>query len=87
MTAVADLADVKAYRVETHGRRIGSVAAVLPRAGLGATGALLVHESPTSCRLVTVPLDAVESVDREGRRVLLREGAPPGARDRVGSDA
>jgi hypothetical protein len=82
-----ELSTATGYRVETRDGRIGSVAVVLPRAGRGASGALLVHESPNSCRLVTVPFDAVESVDREGRRLLLRERAPAGARDRVGSAA
>jgi hypothetical protein len=82
-----ELSAAAGYRVETRDGRIGSVAVVLPRAGRDASGALLVHESPNSCRLVTVPFDTVESVDREGRRVLLREGAPAGARDRVVSDA
>jgi hypothetical protein len=82
-----ELSTATGYRVETSDGRIGSVAVVLPGAGRGASGALLLQGSPNSCRLVTVPFDAVESVDREGRRVLLREGAPAGARDRVASDA
>jgi hypothetical protein len=76
MGQTVDLADVQAYRVETHDGRVGSVAAVLPRAGGDADGFLLVHQSPLSCRLVAVPFDAVESVDREEHRLLLREGLP-----------
>jgi hypothetical protein len=82
-----ELSAATGYRVDTRDGSIGSVAVVLPRAGRGASGALLVYESPTSCRLVTVPFDAVESVDREGRRVLLRVEASVDARDRIVSDA
>ena len=81
-----ELSTATGYRVETRDRRIGSVAVVLAGAARGASGALLLQESPNSCRLVTVPFDAVESVDREGRR-LLRVGAPGGAHDRIVSDA
>ena len=33
MSKVGDLARAQAYRVDTHDGRIGSIAAVLPRAG------------------------------------------------------
>jgi hypothetical protein len=78
-----ELADVQAYRVETHDGRAGSVAAVLPRAGRDGTGVLLVQQSPRSCRLVAVPFDAVEAVDREHGRLQLREEAPRYGRRRV----
>ena len=83
MNDASELADVQAYRVETHDGRDGSVAAVLPRAGRNGSGVLLVQQSPLSCRLVAVPFDAVESVDREEQRLLLREGAPRRATCRV----
>jgi len=72
MSRVDDLSRAQAYRVETHDGRIGSVAAVLPRAG-GQPGFLLVHTGLMSCRLTTVPFGAVEEVDPELRRVVLRE--------------
>jgi hypothetical protein len=79
----AELAGVDAYSVETHDGRTGSVAAVLPRAGRDSTGVLLVHQSSLSCRLIAIPFDEVELVDREGKRVLLRERAPRRARRRT----
>lgn len=89
MSKVDDLARAQAYRVDTCDGRIGSVAAVLPRAG-GKPGFLLVHSGLMSCRLATVPFSEVEEVDPEQRRVLLRdmpptmrEAAPHGARDRI----
>jgi hypothetical protein len=89
MSKVEDLAHAQAYRVDTHEGRLGSVAAVLPRAG-GKPGFLLVHSGLMSCRLTTIPFAEVEDVDPERRRVLLRhrpetmrEAAPHGARDRI----
>jgi hypothetical protein len=76
MDDALELADVRAYCVETHDGRNGSVAAVLPRAGRNGSGVLLVQQSRLSCRLVAVPFGAVDSVDREEKRLLLREGAP-----------
>jgi hypothetical protein len=72
MSKVGDLARAQAYRVDTHDGRIGSVAAVLPRAG-GEPGYLLVHTGLMSCQLTSVPFAAVEDIDPERRRVLLRE--------------
>jgi hypothetical protein len=83
MVAARELADARAYRVETHDGRIGSVAAVLPRAARDGSGVLLVNQSPLSCRLVAVPFDAVEFIDRERQRLLLREGTPDDVRRRV----
>jgi hypothetical protein len=72
MSQVGDLPRAQAYRVDTHDGRIGSVAAVLPRAG-GEPGYLLVHTGLMSCQLTSVPFAAVEDVDPERRRVLLQE--------------
>ena len=72
MSKVGDLACAQAYRVDTHDGRIGSVAAVLLRAG-GEPGYLLVHTGLMSCQLTSVPFAAVEDVDPERRRVVLRE--------------
>jgi hypothetical protein len=90
MSKETKLAQCRGYRVETHDGRIGSVAAVLPHAAEG--GALLVHSGLMSCTLSAVPFYEVETVDADRRRVLLREmpetmreGAPSGARDRIGS--
>lgn len=89
MSKLDDLARAQAYRVDTHDGRLGSVAAVLPRAG-GKPGFLLVHSGLLSCRLTTIPFSEVEEVDPAERRVLLREApltmreaAPHGARDRI----
>ena len=89
MSKVEDLAGAQGYRVDTHEGRIGSVAAVLPRAG-GKPGFLLVHSGLMSCRLTTIPFADVEAVDPEQRAVLLRhmpktmrEAAPRGARGRI----
>jgi len=88
-----DLARCAGYRVETRDGRIGSVAAVLPRAGREC-GLLLVRTGLMSCRLSAIPFDEVESVDADKRRLVLREtpktireGAPSGARDRIVSRA
>ena len=89
MTTSEQLGRAQTYQVETHDGRIGSAAAILPRAG-GRPGFLLVHSGLMSCRLATVPFSEVEEVDPEQRRVLLRdvpgtmrEAAPSGARDRI----
>lgn len=89
MTKAEELAGAQAYRVDTHDGRIGSVAAVLPRAG-GKPGFLLVHSGLMSCTLTTVPFSEVEEVDPEHRRVVLRDVprtmqgvAPDGAGDRI----
>jgi hypothetical protein len=85
MSRAAELAGCAEYDVETHDGRIGSVAAVLPRAAGG--GALLVRTSPLTCNLFLVGFDEVEAVEAENRRLLLRrskaprQGAPAGARD------
>lgn len=78
-----ELSTATGYRAETRDGRNGSVAAVLPRAGRNGSGVLLVRQSPLSCRLVAVPFDAVESVDHEEQRLLLRERAPRRATRRV----
>jgi hypothetical protein len=74
VSKVGDLARAQAYRVDTHDGRVGSVAAVLPRAG-GEPGYLLVHTGLMSCQLTSVPFAAVEDVDPERRRVVLRESS------------
>jgi hypothetical protein len=90
MSKVDDLLRAQAYRVDTHDGRIGSVAAVLPRAGRDRTGVLLMRCGLLSCKLVAVAFDAVEDVDAERHRVLLREPpettsevAPSGAHARI----
>jgi hypothetical protein len=84
-----DLERAQTYRVDTHDGRIGSVAAVLPRAD-GRPGYLLVHSGLMRCALSTVPFSEVEEVDAERRRVLLRDAprtmrgaAPNGDRNRI----
>jgi hypothetical protein len=72
-----DLARATGYRVDTADGRIGSVAAVLPRPGREAPGALLVHTGLLSCRLTAVPFDEVEGVDVDAQRVVLRELRQP----------
>jgi hypothetical protein len=86
----AQLGRARGYRVDTHDGRIGGVAAVLPRAGRGGTGVLLVQTGLLCCRLVSVPFDEVEKVDERSQRILLesapetiQEGAPTGARRRI----
>lgn len=94
MSKLDALVRSQAYRVETHDGRIGSVAAVLPRAGRNASGVLLVNSGLLSCRLTAVPFDDVEHVNAEERRVVLcdtpatmRQAACSGARDRIVSRA
>jgi hypothetical protein len=81
------LGRAQAYQVDGPDGRIGSVAAVLTRAG---DGFLLVHSGLISCRLTAVPFSEVATVDPDRRRVLLHElpatmlGATPhGARERI----
>lgn len=71
MTQHDDLSAASGYRVETRDGRIGSVAAVLPRAGQEAPGVLLVHTGRLSCSLTAVPFDEVASVDVAARRIVL----------------
>lgn len=89
MSKTMDLVDSAGYRVETRDGRIGSVAAVLPRTSQRGP-VLLVHSGLMSCKLTTVPVDEVETVDVSERRILLRDlpttlrqAAPPGARNRI----
>jgi len=89
MSVDAELAQARGFRVDSHDGRIGSVAAVLPRAN-GEPGWLLVHTGLLSCRLATVPYAYVEEVDADERRVVLgrlpetMEGsAPDGAHERI----
>jgi hypothetical protein len=72
MTSVDELARSQGYSVNTHDGRIGSVAAVLPRAG-GKPGFLLVQTGLLSCRITSVPFGEIEEVDQSTRRVVLRE--------------
>jgi hypothetical protein len=90
VSGTVELVGARGFRVDTHDGRIGSVAAVLPRAGREAAGVLLVHTGLLTCRLASVPFDQVEDVDAEARRILLRaepdtmqEGVPSGARRRI----
>jgi hypothetical protein len=85
-----ELAKAARYRVETRDGRIGSVAAVLPRASGRGSSVLLVHSGVMSCKLTAIPADEVEAVDVPERRVLLRDlpktmglAAPSGARDQI----
>jgi hypothetical protein len=73
MTSRDDLSNATGYQVETRDGRIGSVAAVLPRVGGNAPGALLVHTGLLACRLTAIPFDEVEDVDADARRVVLRD--------------
>jgi hypothetical protein len=89
MSIEGELARTREFRVDSHDGRVGSVAAVLPRAN-GERGLLLVHTGLLSCRLAAVPFSYVERVDADERRVVLRrlpatmEGAAPdGARARI----
>ena len=75
MTRADELTRAQAYRVDTQDGRIGTVAAVVPRAE-GRPGLLLVHTGLLTCRLAAVPFSAVEDVNVEKRRIVLRE-APP----------
>jgi hypothetical protein len=86
MSKTEDLGRAHGYRVDTHDGRIGGVAAVLPRAGRGRTGVLLVRSGLLSCKLVAVAFDSVEHVDQDARRVLLRE-LPDTMRERSPSRA
>lgn len=90
MNRSEQLARCKGYRVETRDGRIGSVAAVLPRAGRNRRGILLVHSGELYCRLSAVPFADVDTIDVDEQRVVLRrtrrtmrEGARSGARDRI----
>jgi hypothetical protein len=75
-----ELARAAGFRVETRDGRVGSVAAVLPRADREVTGVLLVHTGLLSCKLTAVPFDEVESIDVDAQSVVLRDvrqAAPP----------
>jgi hypothetical protein len=71
-----DLSDCAGYLVELRAGRIGSVAAVLPATGRDERGVLIVRSDPLSCRLSAVPVDEVETVDLEHRRIVLRARRP-----------
>jgi hypothetical protein len=75
VSKASDLARSRGYRVDTHDGRIGSVLAVLPRAGCGLPGMLLVQTGLLSCRVTAVSFEEVESVDETRRLVQL--AAPP----------
>jgi hypothetical protein len=72
MSKVDALARAQGYQVETHDGRIGSVAAVLPRAGGKQPGYLLVNTGLLACRLTSIPFAAVEDVNPSRRRVVLQ---------------
>jgi hypothetical protein len=89
MSVDAELAQTSGFRVDSHDGRVGSVAAVLPRAK-GEPGWLLVHTGLLSCRLRTVPFSSIESVNADERRVVLgalpttiHDPAPDGAHERI----
>ena len=77
MSKADDLARAQGYQVDTHDGRIGSVAAVLPRAGGNQPGYLLVNTGLLACQLTSIPFAAVEDVDPSRRRVVLRKPAVP----------
>lgn len=77
MSKVDHLARAQGYQVDTHDGRIGSVAAVLPRAGGNQPGYLLVHTGLLTCQLTSIPFAAVEDVNPSRRRVVLRQSAVP----------
>jgi len=90
MSKTADLTGSVGYQVHTRDGRIGSVAAVLPRAPGRSSAVLLVHSGLMCCSLTGVPVDDVETVDVSERRVVLRDlqttmrrAAPSGARGRI----
>jgi hypothetical protein len=60
------------YRVDSDDGRIGSVAAVLPAAGGRRDAVLLLKTGLLSCSLSALSAEAIERVDVERRRVLLR---------------
>jgi hypothetical protein len=72
-SASRDLVGARAYRVDTRDGRIGTVAAVLPRAARSGSGVLLVQSGLLTGRLVAIPFDDVEEVDPARRRVVLRD--------------
>jgi hypothetical protein len=72
MSKVDDLGRARGYRVDTHDGRIGSVAAVMPRAG-GRPGYLLVNTGLLACHLTSIPFSAVANVDPRRRRLVLEE--------------
>jgi hypothetical protein len=72
-SASRDLMGARAYRVDTHDGRIGTVAAVLPQVAHSGSGVLLVQSGLLTCRLVAIPFDDVEEVNPARRRVVLRD--------------
>lgn len=72
MSDAPDLTECTGYSLEGRDGRIGSVAAILPRAGRDQPGLLIVHSGTPSCRLSAVSLDHVDTVDVEQRRIVLR---------------
>ncbi len=94
MTDENRLMQCAGYRVDTHDGRIGSIAAVLPRAGRRERSVLLVHSGLLTCTLTEILFDDVETVDADRRCVVLREsperlreGARSSACDRVAGGA
>jgi hypothetical protein len=71
------------YAVESVDGRIGSVAAILPPRGGRGEAALLLKTGLWSCSVSAVSSKAIERVDAERRRVVLR--APSRARASVSS--
>src|SRR3954447_883923 len=74
MSKANGLARAQGYQVDTPDGRLGSVAAVLPRAG-GKPGYLLVSTGLMACQLTSISFAAVADVDPLRRGVALRQ--PP----------
>ena len=62
----------KGYRLELAGDIIGKVVTVVPRTKR-ASSRLIVHSEPASCGLAAVPLDEIETIDHQGRRLVLHD--------------
>lgn len=75
MTAWLDLTGCTGYRVERAEGRIGNVAAVLTRTDRMEPGVLVMRTGLVGCGLAVVPVEQIETVDHERRRLLLRDEA------------
>jgi hypothetical protein len=72
------------------GDRIGTVVTAVPHTERAGPRVLVVHSGRAGCGLAAVPVDQIESVDHEGRRLVLhdqsvnlQQAAPRGARHRT----
>lgn len=65
-------ASCRGYRVEVAGDEIGTVIIDMPRTER-ADASLIVGTDLLSCGLAAIPLGQIETVDHNGRRVVLRD--------------